>query len=90
MTDKNTAPPSTPPVREEDHPHIIEARRLQELIAANLPEPNTPEKAKLQLYVLNELIRLATSIQLLDDSYCYMTACDLIEELLFTGQKKGE
>jgi hypothetical protein len=59
----------------EKHPHIIEMRRLR-----SLKDPTSEDRLKLM--VLEELINLNKRIQNEDSNLCYMTACDLIEEML--------
>jgi hypothetical protein len=89
--------PGTPVT--EVHPHVTERRRLQALLKeasdrshSGRPVTNQPEvgEARLRLYVLNRIIDTATEIQAMEPALCYMTACDLIEEILLSGGKKGE
>lgn len=66
---------------EEKHPHEIEHERLSNLLLN--PDNRTPENMA-RLVCIRGIIDLTSKIQQANPALCYMTACDLIEEMLLS------
>lgn len=68
---------------EEKHPHLIAKEAFEQIANDQKFSDEERAKARLHVMVLDGIIDLATRITNTNNAYCYMTACDLIDEFLF-------